>query len=97
MPEYSSYEPPPSSVMPLASATLVRQDIQSVFSFSIDLSSVINKDISSFMNAMIIKAKNDIQEINDLVKLKTSFKINRSDILIIKNMNAKNHDALSIS
>src|SRR5437762_13271376 len=45
MPGYSSYEPSSSFVMPSASATLIHQDIQSVFSFSIDSSSVITKDI----------------------------------------------------
>src|SRR5947207_10906521 len=76
---------------------LVYQDIQSVFSFFIDLFSVINKNIFDFMNIMIIKIKNDIQKMNDLIKLKTSFKISKFDILIIKNMNIKNHDILSIS
>jgi len=85
------------SAMPHASATLVRQSIQSIFSSSIDLSSIINKDISGFMEAMIIKIKNDMKKINDLMKLKTSFEISRPDMLIIKNMNMKDHDALNIS
>ena len=97
MSEYSSYESSSSLVMSFASITFICQDVQSVLSFFIDLSFVINKNISDFMNAMIIKTKNDIQEMNDLVKLKISFKISRFDILIIKNMNVKNHDALSIS
>ena len=49
------------------------------------------------MNIMIIKIKNDIQKINDLIKLKINFEINRFDILIIKNINIKNYDILSIS
>src|SRR5947207_12882986 len=95
--EYSSYESSSSFVMLFIFVTLIRQDIQSIFNSSIDSSFIVNKDISDFMNVMIIKAKNNIQEMNDLVKLKISFEISRSDILIIKNMNAKNHNALNIS
>ena len=58
--EYSSYESPSSFVMFSISITLICQDIQLVFSSFIDLSFIINKDISDFMNVMIIKAKNDV-------------------------------------
>ena len=94
MPGYPSYGHPP--VMPPAPATPVRQSVQSVFSSPIDPSSAVNKDVSGFMDAMIIKAKDDVQEVNDLVKLKTGFEVNRPDMLVIKNMDTKDHDALGI-
>jgi len=95
MPGYPSYGPPPPA-MPPAPATPVRRSIQSIFSSPVDPSSVINKDVSGFMDAMIIKAKDDVQEVNDLVKLKTGFQVSRPDMLVIKNMDVKDHDALGI-
>ena len=62
MPKYSNYA---HSLMyvPLVPQTPTRQVTNSaIFSFSIDTSSAINKDILRFMNWMIIKAENDQNE-----------------------------------
>ena len=95
--KYFSYEFSSFFIMFSIFIMFIYQDIQLVFSFFINLFSVINKNIFDFIDIMIIKIKNDIQKINNFIKFKINFKINKFDILIIKNMNIKNHDILSIS
>jgi hypothetical protein len=106
MPGYPPYPMPPQYPMPFihptppappAPATPVRQIQQQIFSSPIDSSSDLNKNVTGFMDTMITAAGIDQEEVDVLVKLKAEFVVSKPDMLVLKNMDIKDHQALGIS
>jgi hypothetical protein len=103
---YPSYSMPPQYPMPFmhpapsippAPVTPVRQAQQLLFSSPIDSSSDLNKNVAGFMDTMIAAAGTDQEEVDGLIKLKAEFLVSKPDMLVLKNMDVKDHQALGIS
>jgi hypothetical protein len=82
--------------VPAMPAISVRQAQQQIFSSPIESSSDLNKNITGFMDEMIVAAGIDQEEVDILIKLKAEFLVNRPDMLVLKNLDIKDYQALGI-
>jgi hypothetical protein len=88
MPGYPNYAPSPMYA-PSVPQTPARQAANGIiFSSPVDTSSAINKDISGFIDWMIVKAGDDQNEVNELMDAKNKLLVSRPDLEVISTMDS---------